>query len=506
MSCMAHAWAMGWQVTPSINTSETWSDNVGLSSSGGGSSSDFITEVTPAISFSGQSARAKAHFFGQLQNFLYADNSQNDRTSIRFQGDGEIELIEKHLFVDAVASSSQERVSLLGVNANDQNISNNRSTVQTFGISPFVPFRLGDKGNGMLRYSVDTIDSDSNALNNATTQTLSLNLQNGSAFGRLGWAFDANTSQSNYANANDVKTQMARASLLYSITPQLVARVSGGHEENDFAEAGNSGGATYGIGFNWNPSPRTAVSAFTEKRFFGTGYNYAIRHSRGRSFFTLSFSKDVTTNRQSQDMFGLQESKAYGRAFATEVLRLLAEAPKTGLTPEEEEALGKKILEDADRNVQKTGLSPYEKFAVKVFSNIYVLQRRLNLSATVTGVRNSVTLDLLNSTQKNIDSLNTSTGGDFSVFDETRENTARLSWTSRLTPMTDLNTALSVSRTQGEGATAATQSLRQTQLSVGSSTSLGPKTSGGLSYRHLRTRGTSDVNENAVTATLSHRF
>jgi uncharacterized protein (PEP-CTERM system associated) len=85
-----------------------------------------------------------------------------------------------------------------------------------------------------------------------------------------------------------------------------------------------------------------------------------------------------------------------------------------------------------------------------------------------------------------------------------------LSYSHRLTPRASLNA--SVTRSTSDGRGAESSDTERSAFQVGLSSSLGPKTTGALIYRHQRTDGNgykadeSERKENSVSATLGMSF
>src|SRR5213075_21442 len=81
---------------------------------------------------------------------------------------------------------------------------------------------------------------------------------------------------------------------LDQVDPTLQLQVSGGYERNDFPFSSYSG-PTYGVGYNWRPSPVTSSEAFWEHRFFGSSYGFKLDYRTPLSVWTLNASRGITS-------------------------------------------------------------------------------------------------------------------------------------------------------------------------------------------------------------------
>lgn len=63
----------------------------------------------------------------------------------------------------------------------------NRAAVITYGVSPYLKLRLGSYVAGEMRYAIDRVENQSNALSDTETTQYTAQLNNGPSFNRLTW-------------------------------------------------------------------------------------------------------------------------------------------------------------------------------------------------------------------------------------------------------------------------------------------------------------------------------
>ncbi|MCB1960105.1 MAG: TIGR03016 family PEP-CTERM system-associated outer membrane protein [Rhodocyclaceae bacterium] len=473
------------RVTPSVSTSMTYTDNVGASTN---ANSDFIFEVSPAIQISRQSGRVKGSMNASLRNVMYMDEDDRNSSFVTFSGRGEVEAVEDLLFVEARGVISRNNLSLFTGRSSTDTLNTDASDEsRNFAIAPRLQFRFGSAGDGALRYQSQW-QSGTGSTSGQRVDTWSANVQDGRAFGRLGWFVNYDQTDSHYDDGvRDVSRDIGRVGLSYALTPQFSLRGSVGHESNDYSSGSRQSNSTHGVGFDWTPTNRTSLSFFNEKRQFGRGYNVNFKHRARRSAWQLSYVRDFTST---DDVFTGSAEDYY--------FNLFSEALSNSITdPTQRDAVVRQLL--SQLGVAGSGAQ------VGFVSNAQSLSRRLNGSMSLTGVRNTLTFSAFRSERSRLAPDLIASGLDqFANFDTVREVGASVSLNHRLSGLSTLSVALSRNKATGEGV--ASEETRRTGLSVGLSRSLGPKSSGSLSYRHQRADGTTDYTENTLTATLGVRF
>lgn len=473
-----------WRLSADLAAGETYTDNVGLKPSGQ-AKSDWITEISPGLRWSGKGAYSSGDVGLRVQSLLHSESSQSNSTHVTLDGRGQYEAVENHVFVDASAGISRQRVSQFGATDTASYNTNNTTEVRTVSISPYVRWRLGDQGLAVLRYRSDYTDTGNSTIKNRMQQTWSANLDNSTAWGRLGWGFNAQSMRNRDDNSRKVEDDNATGTLYYLATTDLKLNVTGGRESNNYASIERENHSTYGGGFTWTPTLRTQISAEGTKRFFGWANDYKLRHRMRHVAFDFSYSRDVSSTSN--------QGTTYSGLYATFYNLLTDQYPD----PAQRDQAVKALL--AANNASST---------VNYLSADFTLAKRWSATVTAEGVRNTVAFSLQRVQRSRLSSVVfQSDFSDLGTFDTTVERTGAIWWTSRLSPRSNFNLGYTYSVANGQGGTTTAPTSRHTNgVNVGLNTEFSPRTTGGLSYRYSRSTGSSEYRENAVAATLHHTF
>lgn len=491
------AWAARWDVHPTISSDVTYSDNIGLTSSGA-QKSDWVTQVTPGISVSGTGAQLKVNATYNAQ-ILRRMESGNGGVNHQFSGAGNAELVKQLFFVDAGGTVGQQNVSLLGPQA-QSNVNNtgNRATVRSFSVSPYLRHDFGLIAQAEARLTHGTVSTSSVAGGALTTgygksnsDGLSVRVSSGPAFKLYTWnvAYSKSSVESNLQPSVTTETVTAGGRRL--ITGQMYVTSSVGYEKSDYSAVGNSpSGSFWNLGLEWTPTPRTRFGASFGKRYFGNNNSFDFSHRTRLTTWGASYSENVTTT----------HSQALAPASVTTAGYLdtlfLASVPDPAARQLAVESF-------IAQNALPASLTVPLNFLTTQTS----LVKRWQGSFGVHGVRNTV---LTNVFRQNSEALAVSTSvatpGDFSTSSIVQQTGGSVLWNMRLGTLSSAN--LNATYTRSEYSTLGrTDNLKL--LSLGVNRQFQPKLFGSLGYRGTRSDSTTPgagYAENAVTAALSYRY
>ncbi|TVT76025.1 MAG: TIGR03016 family PEP-CTERM system-associated outer membrane protein [Denitromonas halophila] len=478
------AWAQSTVlVTPSVNTRMTFTDNVDTSADG---KSDFLVEVSPAINVRRASGRINGNLDASLRNVLYANSDDRNSTFLALRGRGEIEAIEQLLFVDMGASVSRTNQSLFSGRSGDDPLNTSEDNeVRSFNLGPRLEFAFGNSAKGRLGYKSQWLSGGSGTVSNRRTDTFSGALQDGEAFGPLGWSASYDKVDTHYRDSDtEASRQNGRVGLSYTITPQFILRASVGRESNNYNAGRTEEGSTHGVGFDWYPTTRTSVTAFTEKRLFGRGYDVKVSHRGSRSSWRLSYVRDYTS-----------AEELVSESLDDYYYRLIYDSLATQIpNPVQRDAAARLLL--AQSGITGSGLQ------LGFITNEQYVSRNLRGDFTLSGVRNSLTFSVYRTERSRVaQNLIVSATDDFFNNDQIRDSGVIVSLNHKLSAFSTLTASVGRNNVQ-----ATTQDNKRTTLNLGVSRKLGPKSTGGLIYRHQKSDGGTSFTENALTATLGVRF
>ena len=293
-----------WKVTPSFSLTESYSDNVNQRSDATKRSS-WITEATPAIAVQANSSRVQLN--ANARAYWY-DYSEEDVPGVRnsqyqYDADSRFNVVDQLFYVDAGAGASSRSISAFGPLGEDPNgnryTSENQTDVKTWRISPYLTHRFGTFASGILRYSHDSVKSDSSSIfGNSTADGVVLDVASGTGFRNVGWNIHVARQNVDNENFGDTSSQNATLGLSYRVGTSLNLTATGGYDKYDYqALGGETQGASWSVGFGWAPSPRTNIQMSVGRHYLGnTGSLLALHRSR-HSTWKLGYSDAVTTTR-----------------------------------------------------------------------------------------------------------------------------------------------------------------------------------------------------------------
>ncbi len=297
-------WADGgslrlFEVEPRISVSETYSDgSINSNNSSGG----WITSVDPGFSLSRQAARLEADFDYSLGSRYYAEDSHNSIRH-RMNGNAQVELIERELFIDALVIKRDQLTSPLGASNIDSGLQrDNLTSTTSWRVGPRWLHRFGRVANSTLEYQVDRVSFDGEAANDSSGKNIRANVQSGSLFDTFFWAMDYTDSDIRYLESDDrSQFEQYSATVGYNLTRKLNVFYVFGNETNRYAGSlGDTGGSYWNVGVGFTPSVRTTMNASFGKRFYGDTSSFSLTHTARKWVVTAAYDETITTIRQQQ--------------------------------------------------------------------------------------------------------------------------------------------------------------------------------------------------------------
>lgn len=483
-----------WKVTPAVDLRETYTDNVRLDANNA-SHGQFVTELSPSLTIANNSPRLKLG--AAIREHLYAYSGDRldgtNSSSLDVQADARAKLIQDLLFLDASASIAQQSISAFGPQVNNNGYASaNRGEVRTYRISPYVIHQFGAFATTQARYTRDSVSSGTAGFGDSTADSLLLSIASGTTFHTLGWGLDASRQDLDQTLAGKSSSQQATARLLWRVGRELTLNASAGYDKYDFGRLGGvSAGKSHALGFTWTPSLRTSIQASAGKRYFGNSYSLVAMHRSRRTIWNINYSDGVTTTR---DQFLLP---------ATVDTAALLDRLFTPNFPDR--AMRQQAV---DAYIRATGLPASLADNVNYFSNRYILQKQLQLSAAFNTARATAIVGL-NATRRNALSsqqIDSSLLGpsQSSLNDDTRQEGATISMNYRLSSRSGVNVGLS--KIRSESLTTGIKS-NQNALSVAMTQQYSRKLKGAIELRRSQGNAsaatTSTYHENAISASLS---
>lgn len=496
-----HSGAADWTITPTLDLKETYTDNVRLARDN--EKSDFVTQINPGITLIGTGPHLKVDTRYVMQNLFYVEDSGENATNHRLRANANAELVDDLFFVDAKGSITQQSISSFGQQTTDDNtnITNNRTNVKTYSISPYLLNHFQNFASSEVRYTHDSVSTTgtgsavSSALANSQSDKIQMRLASGTDFRRLGWGLNYSKQSIDFDNGQNVDMESYGGNLRYLVTPHFSLTTTEGYEKNNYiATNGNSGGAYWTAGFEWNPSLRTSIAASAGRRFFGPTYSVKANHRSRRTVWNVSYSEDVTTTRSQFLLPATIDTESFLDQLLTTTIS----------DPIARQQFVEAFIRD---NNLPTSLAD----SVNFLTNRFFLQKRLQASVSFTGVRNIVVLSLFD-TKREAQTSQTADSAllglsDFSLSENINQVGINALWNRKISQLTSAHINAGYTRTT------APETGREDEFKtfrIGLTKQLQPRVNGTIELRHnelaSNQSGSNEYKENSISALINIRF
>lgn len=294
----APTWASDWTLGASITASETYTDNVTLSTASE-AKSDWITAVTPTLTAKKNGARFKADARYSMQNLFYAQDAARNKTYHQLNARANTELFENEIYLDTTASISQAAISPLGASGVDNaSATGNLTNVQALTVSPYWIHRFGSTAKLNARYTISDVRNSNSALASSTNNSTNVSLASGSAFGRVSWGLNFSDQTVDYQDRSDASFTTTSANLGYLVSTRVKITGTVGTENNVYASSSGAatGGSFWNTAVSWAPSTRTSLDLGVGHRYYGQSWNMAFKTRGIYSEWTADYNERVTTS------------------------------------------------------------------------------------------------------------------------------------------------------------------------------------------------------------------
>ncbi len=478
-----------------MHMQEIWSDNIGLAAPGL-ERGELVTKLSPGLHLGGQSGRLRANLDALWDVMTYARGTSGNRTSATLGANGGLELVNRWFYVDGTASISQQAVSPFGPQlAQAANTNGNNSRVTSYSLSPRINGVLGSDLTYDLRYQVSQTSTAAGlgAVAQGTNGQVSgwsggLRWRNTSRLFNL--ATDFSTASNSYSsNQASTQSRIGRIYAYFNPDAHLSFSINVGRETGSGILNGSS--STSGIGFRWQPDPRTTLSGQHNIRYFGADDSFSLSHRFRRAALGVNYSRSRTT---SQSLLLQNSTSTYYQILSAS---LTASVPD----PVQRDLLVRQML-------QAQGISPFAAPALGFLSDSTMIQRALNISFAVIGVRNTVTFTASRS-NSSTDTVPLATDV-LATYSGLTQSALGLNWSLRVSPYSTLTASLSQAISNGAGTTGQGASSRQTAANISWNSQMSRHTAGSLALRRVNASGTvvgtGNYRENAATATFGYTY
>lgn len=315
---------LGATVTPTLNISQSYSDNLRLGSSSssvpssGSHQGGFVTQLSPMLRVVRDSARSRFNLTARLQYLQYEDVNINSRLYPQLQMSTNTEVFDDSVFIDSSSRIAQGNASSFGsISSSNLNQSNvNSTTYSSFNISPYWRPHMGGYANGELRVGYYYFGNNNSATgagtstaNNSIANLGSYSLQEsvhlttGRQFDSTGIAgrMSINNQERHYQSrtTNDTRFRSYNGELRYNLLNDIGAFVQAGYYDNAYPNRAPTHNGLYVTpGLYWVPSPNFNLAA-------GYGYNSYFVNMSWHPSQNTSFSVNYRDSQVGGSSYGL---------------------------------------------------------------------------------------------------------------------------------------------------------------------------------------------------------
>ena len=465
-----------------VSVTETWTDNVNLSSA---KKADQITEISPGLRMDVNKARLKGFFDYALTGASYAQSSSPGRTTNALASNMTLEAVDNTFFIDASGSISQQAISAFGTQSTStSSVNSNNAEVSTYRVSPYVQGNFAGMANYLGRYS-RTVTSGG-PTGDVATNDASFGLKGGNGQRYLGWSADVTHQDVSYSAGRSTDNDTAVLGLNYAVTPQINVSVEAGSESNNFTSLDRQTNSLTGFGFTWTPSEVTKLTASGRHHAYGDTYQVSFDRRTSRTVWHFSDTKDITQtpNRQGTMSLGSAYDLFYAQAatlFPDPVIR----------------------AQYVTAYLQAIGIPPGATVGTGFTASSLTMQRRQDASFALLGVRDTITFIATQTESNRFDALTTAVD-DFSTATLVRQSGLSVNLAHRLTP--DYSLALLLSQVATTGSVSSqSNTLRSVNLNL--TGKVGLRSNVTLGFRHSESDSSlTPYSETAVTGTFKLQF
>ncbi len=315
-----------WDITPRIRAGAIYTDNLRLEPSN--EEDDVAAEITPGISIRADGNRLGASLDYQMENYIFYENSNANRTTHQLDATADAELTKNFLFLDASSAIGQSIIDAdETISLSNFNTGRNRTDFYSYTLSPRMQNNFGGYTNGILRYTYSQLYYDEGA-SDSTSNAVDASLVSGRRFKQVSWF--ANYSYNNLAyddtSRQDSTFENADGEIRHGLSKDLSLVAQGGSSNNDY-RTNNDNGTYWAVGGSWQssrfwslealtgmklttatvglyPTVRTSLVVNYRDRDVGlnSGKRWTVKfnHRTRRTAWNASYSENTTTDQQRQ--------------------------------------------------------------------------------------------------------------------------------------------------------------------------------------------------------------
>ena len=178
-------------------------------------------------------------------------------------------------------------------------LTNNRTNVETFGISPYLQFPVFSFAQSELRYSYTELNYDAVSVRDSMVEQINFFVRSNQNSSRLRWTMNYDNQLIDYKDTtNDFIREAIGLDLNYRTTPSFAVVGLIGYEDIEYVDvinAPNISDSYWGLGFSWDITGRTNLELRAGERYDDNTYYGRFASRTRNSIWELIYLEDLTT-------------------------------------------------------------------------------------------------------------------------------------------------------------------------------------------------------------------
>ncbi len=303
VACLPAA-AVEWEVEPSIDLAESYTDNLSLQPDGQ-EVDEFVTEVLPAIRINGIGKQFEVDFEYRLQGLFFSRQDELDEVLDYSRTRGRATLLGESLFIDFAGSLNQQIINpdgRIGISAVSQ--TGNRSEVGNFSVNPYFQRTIGSATTVQFGYNYGLVEYDDVSLSDSESNGYFATIAGGPPRSAWSWKLTGTDATIDYDSGAEVQLQRVGAEIAWKPGGKTAIFVGGGDENNEFNQligARKIDGAYWNVGLRGQLDKLTTFSISAGEEHFGDSYQFKLLREAGQLTTDISYLEETTTiGRQQQ--------------------------------------------------------------------------------------------------------------------------------------------------------------------------------------------------------------
>jgi uncharacterized protein (PEP-CTERM system associated) len=287
-------------VTPSFESGLTYTHR--SSAVDGTNGDDLILQLRPGVQISSRSGRFQGSLNYSLGGIYRAGRTDGETLENNLSASLRGELVENWMFVDGLASITQQSLSAFGEQTvGSTSVSNaNRVEVGNLSLTPYVAGRIGEFAGYKASLTAAATNTRRSLANDSTSTGGALSLSSLTSGAVLGWGLNATWQEVDFRQGRTTENGRVTASLNIVPDIELSFALRAGQESTNVGSLETRTYDNWGATARWTPSPRTSAVFDTDRRYFGNSHKLVLEHRMSRSSIRFSSVRDASNGADSR--------------------------------------------------------------------------------------------------------------------------------------------------------------------------------------------------------------